>query len=86
MVYEADAMLDWLITCVRKLDVVDTCKLYELASLEGFQVSVALGEISTASLAGQTSAGTGGTAMMVVNEKGSDQSLVPPSFTDSTRQ
>ena len=73
-------------TVVEKVELVETCSLYDVAPDEAFHASVGLVAIPVTALAGEASTGVEGGATMVVKLQAFDQALVPPAFLALTRQ
>jgi hypothetical protein len=69
------------------VESAETCKRYEVAPLEAFQLSVGVRDTSVAPLAGATNVGAAGAGGgSAVNDHRADQALVPPAFLAFTRQ
>ncbi len=80
IVYDVSVRPDWLTTMFENAASVATCRPYEDARDAVLHLNCARIGIPVVALAGLTSAGAEGAAMIVVKFHGADHELVPPAF------
>ena len=84
--YDVVASPVWFTMVVEKDELVDTCRPYDVAPLDAFQLSVGLAETPVAPFEGDRRVGGDGGGGTVVKDQVVDQALVPPAFVAFTCQ